>query len=548
MFSVLLLASALFSGAIAKSAYAPTPATCPASLVRVANGLFKDESAYRTARKFLADDALRSWLEKTNPEFDTTGDLPTLGLSISGGAYRALLTGAGVIQAMDSRDSSVSTSGLYQAISYTSALSGGSWLLSSMADHDFPTISSLLSNQWSSAFNNGLLAPNGILTLFAYAQILGDIKDKESAGFTSTLTDLWARLLSYQLLDGGKGGVASTLSGIQKKSNFISHNTPYPIIAALNTDIKDEACVPDKNASVWELTPFETGSWGADVNAFTPSKYLGSSPNGTCFTGFDNLGFVLGTSSHIFNDLAEIVTPLAPTLDAFCTASLGIAYPSDLGEAIIALETLLPNLTENLAQAIDAFYALYPNPFYGLSSAPGVSDQKTLHMVDGGETGQTSPIFPHLIPARNVSLLIVNDNNGDDASLPAYPNGTAIYNSYLAAVSAGLTRMPVVPSPEVNSAKYASGDPIFFGCNDPATTTLVWVPNRADTYESGIATFTMQTSKAVTAAIIENGKAVMSRDNSKEWAQCLGCAILDAGALDVPESCKPCFEEYCYRV
>ncbi|PVH72964.1 FabD/lysophospholipase-like protein [Cadophora sp. DSE1049] len=547
MFSLLLFASVLFSGAVAKSAYAPTPATCPASLIRVANGLSSDESAWRTARKFLADDALRTWLEATNPDFDTTGDLPTLGLSISGGAYRALLTGAGVIQAMDARDSSVSTSGLYQAITYTSALSGGSWLLSSMADHDFPTISNLLSSQWSSAFNNGLLAPNGILAIFAYAQILGDIKDKESAGFTSTLTDLWARLLSYQLLSGSNGGVASTLSGIQTKSNFISHNTPYPIIAALNTNIKTEACVPDTNASVWEMTPFETGSWGVDVNAFTPSKYLGSSPNGSCFTGFDNLGFVLGTSSHIFNDLAAIYSSLAPALDTFCTASLGTADTSDLGEAITALETLFPNLTENLAEAIDAFYALYPNPFYGLSSASGVSDQEILHMVDGGESGQTSPILPHLIPARNVSLLIVNDNNGDDETLPAYPNGTAIYNSYLAAVSAGLTRMPIVPSPESYLANYTSGDPIFFGCNDPSVTTLVWVPNRADTYESGIATFTMQTSKAVTAALIANGNAVMSRDNSKEWAQCLGCAILDAGGIDVPESCKDCFEEYCYR-
>ncbi|KAH7395412.1 lysophospholipase [Cadophora sp. MPI-SDFR-AT-0126] len=530
MFSLLLIASALLSGAAAKSAYAPTPATCPASLVRVANGLSKDESAWRTGRKFLADDALRAWLEATNPEFDTTGDLPTLGLSISGGAYRALLTGAGVIQAMDSRDSSVSTSGLYQAITYTSALSGGSWLLSSMADHDFPTISSLLSSQWSSAFNNGLLAPDGILAVFSYAQILGDIKDKESAGFTSTLTDLWARLLSYQLLSGSKGGVASTLSGIQSKSNFISHNTPYPIIAALNTNIKTEACVPDTNASVWEMTPFETGSWGADVNAFTPSKYLGSAPNGTCFTGYDNLGFILGTSSQIFNDLA-----------------LGQVDTSDLGQTIAALETLFPNLTEDLEQAVDAFYALYPNPFYGLSSASGVSDQETLHMVDGGESGQTSPILPHLIPARNVSLLIVNDNNGDDASLPAYPNGTAIYNSYLAAVSAGLTRMPTIPSPESYHSNYTSGKPILFGCNNPSVTTLVWVPNRKDTYESGIGTFTMQTSKAVSAAMIANGNAIMSRNNSKGWAQCLGCAILDAGGINVPASCTACFMEYCYR-
>lgn len=544
MFSLIFIASSLFSAAAATSKYAPTPATCPSSLVRIADGLSSEEGSWRTARKYLADDSLRTWLKTTNPDFNTSGELPTLGLSISGGAYRAMLTGAGVIQALDSRDSSVGTSGLYQALTYTSALSGGSWLLSSLADHDFPTVSSLLSSQWSTALNNGLLAPNGVLTILAYAQILFDIKDKESAGFTSTLTDLWARLLSYQLLSGSNGGVASTLSGIQSKSNFVSHNAPYPIITALNADLSTDACVPDTNASVWEMTPFETGSWGADVNAFTPSKYLGSSANGSCFTGYDNLGFVLGTSSHIFNDLAAIYSSLAPTLDTFCTTSLGMADTSDLGEAISALEAIFPSLTKDLAKTVDAFYALYPNPFHGLSSAPAVSSQDTLHMVDGGESGQTSPIFPHLLPARNVNLVIVNDNNGDDSALPAYPNGTAIYNSYLAAASAGLSRMPVVPSP--SSYDY-TGKPIFFGCKDPSVTTLVWLPNRADTYESGIATFTVQTSKAITAAMIDNGKAIMSRDNSSTWAQCLGCAILDSGSLNVPSSCDVCFEEYCFK-
>ena len=54
-----------------------------------------------------------------------------------------------------------------------------------------------------------------------------------------------------------------------------------------------------ENATVWEFTPYEFGSWAVGSNtkttgAFTPLEYLGSSlnnaqPNGTCYKGFDQL-------------------------------------------------------------------------------------------------------------------------------------------------------------------------------------------------------------------------------------------------------------------
>jgi lysophospholipase len=554
MLSSTLLVSGLLTGALATSSYAPTSVACPSSLVRLASGLSTSEAAWRAARKPLADTALRSWLKATNPAFDTTGTLPALGLAISGGGYRAHLTGAGVIQALDANDSDVSTSGLYQAITYHSALSGGAWLLSSLADHDYPTVSSLLSSQWSSAFSNGLLAPNGLWTLVSYAEILTDINAKENAGFRSSLTDLWARLLGYQMLSGASGGVASTLSGLQSKSNFASHNVPYPIITALNSDLKTGTCAPTQyNASVWELTPFEMGSWAPDVNAFTPSKYLGTTmsngvANGTCVNGFDNLGFVLGTSSNVFNDIAAFYSSLTTTLDTICASSIGIEESNELGAAIAALETIFPSLTSDLSEAVEALYALYPNPFYNLASATSVSSMETLHMVDGGESGQTSPIFPHLIPERNVSLIIVNDNNGDypTTTLPSYPNGTAIYASYMSAKHAGLKRMPVVPSPTAYFSNYTSGNPIFFGCKNSSVATIVWIPNTNVTYDSGISTFSLQYDSTLSEDMVANGNAVMSRGNSAAWATCLGCAILDAGGLKVPSSCEACFKQYCY--
>lgn len=54
-----------------------------------------------------------------------------------------------------------------------------------------------------------------------------------------------------------------------------------------------------ENATVWEFTPYEFGSWAfgsqyKSPGAFTPIEYLGTSvddgsPNGTCWKGFDQL-------------------------------------------------------------------------------------------------------------------------------------------------------------------------------------------------------------------------------------------------------------------
>ena len=65
------------------------------------------------------------------------------------------------------------------------------------------------------------------------------------------------------------------------------------------------------NATVYEFTPFEVGTWalGADTKvrgAFTPLEYLGTSlnngqPNGTCYKGFDQMSFIMGTSSTLFS-------------------------------------------------------------------------------------------------------------------------------------------------------------------------------------------------------------------------------------------------------
>lgn len=56
--------------------------------------------------------------------------LPNIGIATSGGGWRALMSGAGVIEAFDSRTSKSKLGGLLQSATYLAGLSGGGWLVS----------------------------------------------------------------------------------------------------------------------------------------------------------------------------------------------------------------------------------------------------------------------------------------------------------------------------------------------------------------------------------------------------------------------------------
>jgi len=66
--------------------------------------------------------------------------------------------------------------------------------------------------------------------------------------------------------------------------------------------------VIDGNATVYEINPWELGTFDPTTFAFAPLEYLGSdfsdgkvSFEGECVRGFDNAGYIMGTSSSLFN-------------------------------------------------------------------------------------------------------------------------------------------------------------------------------------------------------------------------------------------------------
>jgi lysophospholipase len=159
--------------------------------------------------------------------------IPNLGIATSGGGYRAALFGAGVLNSLDGRNSSSvkkGTGGLLQAASYISGLSGGSWLVTSLYEANFPNMQELIFGSeakglsgWMTGF--GIIAPtnNSIQTQGFIAELVSEIRGKHDAGFPVTFGDVWARTLARHFLagttktnffDNSSHGAGKTFSGM----------------------------------------------------------------------------------------------------------------------------------------------------------------------------------------------------------------------------------------------------------------------------------------------------------------------------------------------
>lgn len=449
-----------------------------------------------------------------------------------------MLAGGGTIKGFDGRETvKTGVSGVYEALTYEAGLSGGSWLLSSIAGNDWPTISSLQKNLWEPALQDSLLVPEILLSPQAapiYSAVQADVQAKKAAGFTPTVIDPWGRLLSYGLLYGTDGGVQDTLSGITSSSNFTSYAAPYPIITALGINTFEGLCLPLINATQYEFHPYEFGSWDFGVDAFVNTKYLGTAfnagkPTGPCYTHYDQLGYVLGTSSDVF---AEACSGIPGAKNANDTDPLALA--EDLAELAAPGAPGVPEL---------GIYAPYPNPFEGFAASPLVAAQKELELADGGIADQGNPIWPFL--HRDIDVIIVNDNNADTTG--NYPNGSEILVTYLVANASGLSRMPPIPSVATFVSEHLNQKPTFFGCNTPETATIVYIPNYNYTYPSGEPTLKIQYFVNETEGMIANGVVTANYGGKADWPLCLACGIMKKTGEALPSGCTACFAEYCYN-
>ncbi|KAM5343868.1 hypothetical protein ACJ41O_012405 [Fusarium nematophilum] len=554
--------------------YTPEVVDCPSARprVRLADGLSDQEESWLRRRRNNTVDPLRTFLSRVNiSNFDAqayidrvrdnTSALPNVAIAVSGGGYRALLNGAGFISAADSRNNeSGPVSGLLQSSTYLAGLSGGGWLVGSIFANNFSTVPDLQAGAEDSAvwrFDRSIFtgpeeAGIGALNTVEYWTEIGNAVAEKADGWDTSITDYWGRGLSYQLVNASEGGPAYTFSSIADTADFKDADTPFPILVADGRAPGER--VISLNATVYEFNPYELGTWDPTTYGFAPLRYLTSNftngtvdSNGECVRGFDQIGFVMGTSSSLFNQfLLTNITALGDENE----------IPSFVTRAI---EDILKGLDED-----DNDIAQYsPNPFFGWNptNLSVNADQFQLSLVDGGEDLQNIPLHPLIQPVRGVDIIFAVDSSADTHN---WPNGTALRATYdrVGTDIANGTLFPSIPSAETFINERLNQRPTLFGCDADNFTVsdgqsvpplIFYIPNAPYTTQSNTSTFKMSYSIDDRNAIIQNGLNAATQGNAtvdEEWPVCVACAILSRSWWKanetVPDACDRCFDRYCW--
>lgn len=552
--------------------YAPGEVDCPSKdLVRSASDLSDEEKEWIEGRQKVTNENLVAFLENSNmkdfdaAEFVKNSSKPiTIGISFSGGGYRAMLNGAGQLAALDNRTDGASDDalgGLLQSATYLTGLSGGNWLVGTIVLNNFTSVQKILKDGKIWDLEHSIVNPGGwnvVKTYKYYKGISDDLNKKEKAGFEISLTDTWARALSHQFFSGlDNTGASLEWSDMRDMESFKNYEMPFPIVVADGRTPGTQ--IISGNSTVFEFNAFEMGSWDPSLYQFSDVKYIGThandgeSTNDTCIAGFDNAGYVMGTSSSLFNQFVLQIN----------TTSLSST-----------IKDLITNLLDKVSHAEDDVAVYKPNPFYGTDEAEVKSIVKndTLYLVDGGEDLQNIPLYPLLQPQRKLDVIFAYDNSADTDE--SWPNGASLVATYERQFldQGNGTIFPYVPDVNTFRNLNLTTRPTFFGCDAKNLTSLisldnttlknsvfdspliVYTANRPFSYWSNTSTFKMDYEDKEKKGIIRNGYEAASRLNQtldKEWAACVGCAIIrreqERNGIEQSDQCKSCFERYCWN-
>lgn len=335
--------------------YAPAIVDCPSSrpTIRSAATLSQDETDWLSKRRAATVQPMADFIDRAgisgfngkdyiNNLSNNVSALPNIGIAMSGGGYRALMNGAGFIAAADDRTPGSTEKGgiggLLQATTYVAGLSGAGWLVGSLYSNNFSTVVDLMDGSSGSAvwdFENSIFeGPKEGIAVISTVSYWSDVRDavtsKADAGFQTSVTDYWGRALSYQLINDTDGGPAYTWSSFAQDEQLTSGSIPMPMIVADGRD--PGVAIVSLNATNYEINPWEMGSFDPTVFGFAPTEYLASNfsagvvpSGGSCVQGFDNAGYMMGTSSSLFN------TFLTTNISEFADV------PSFVGDALTAI-------------------------------------------------------------------------------------------------------------------------------------------------------------------------------------------------------------------
>jgi lysophospholipase len=305
--------------------------------------------------------------------------------------------------------------------------------------------------------------------------------------------------------------------------------------------------VVGSNSTVYEFNPWEFGTFDPTVFGFIPLKYLGSRfeggslpSNETCISGYDSAGFIIGTSSTLFNQfILQINTTSLPSF----------------------LKNVFTDILTKLDKSDDDIASYDPNPFYQYNNDTSpYAQQEILDLVDGGEDLQNIPLHPLIQPERHVDVIFAVDSSADTTYY--WPNGTALVATYERSLnSTGIgngTAFPSIPDQNTFVNLGLNTRPTFFGCDSSNLTgtapLVVYIPNSPYSTQSNISTFQLSTDDNQRDGIILNGYEVATMANSTRdgnWTSCVGCAILSRSfertGTTLPDICNQCFDRYCWN-
>ncbi|WWC98312.1 phospholipase B [Kwoniella sp. B9012] len=530
---------------ISDKSYAPYKVDCPTGWTWIRNateGLSQGEKDFVANRQKVTGPIINTMASNqgiTNPP-----RTPTIGVALAGGGYRAMLTGLGGIMGMMNESSEAAASGTggwLEGVTYWAGLSGGSWATGSFMANGGELPINLLNNLWN--LDSNLIFPSDGKLSF-YTTLASEVNAKSDAGFPVQLTDLWGLAIGshvlpteYQLTNKPNLTLSSLPSVVEKLGNG---SLPMPIIIAAERE-QGELVIAE-NATVWEFNPFEFGSWAfgstvKSIGAFTNLEYLGSElnngeTNGTCYKGFDQLSYVMGTSATLFN------------------SALLTLNNSDSGLVTNLIERFLQDLGEDQYDI-----SRVPNSFanYNPGENP-ISSFEYITLVDAGETNQNIPIEPLLIPFREVDAIIAFDSSYDSPYI--WPNGTALRTTFerakvLAENTGTQIRMPEVPSENGFINGGYNTRPTFFGCNDTTTPLIIYVPSYPWSSAANTSTYQLEYSDEQAREVLYNGMRSFTLNGTVEtWPKCLACALTDRSfeytSSNRTAECQSCFDTWCW--
>ncbi|KAK4494532.1 hypothetical protein PRZ48_013888 [Zasmidium cellare] len=247
-----------------------------------------------------------------------------------------------------------------------------------------------------------------------------------------------------------------------------------------------------------------------------------SQDSGACTAGLDNIAFITAASSNILTGPGKCFT--------------GNYTKSDLSALATVVDVTFPS------EALLNPYAIIPNPFYNDRGAGVVRRQKNLHGTDGGDTGQSISLFPWLQPERKVDVILAIDAQTYAPS--NITNGSAIYTTFTSAQAKGLSKMPLIPTPQEYKAQNLSSRAQFFGCHSKDKTTIVYLPNDLSSQISNQQYFFTPDEIEY---LFSGGKDLVTQKDYLEWPRCLACGIMHKGSQSLLKSCDKCVEKYGWK-